>query len=65
MIFGFHQSEHYYFAQIFSFCLPLENFEKVFLSLEKCFAQLSQNFAIFSKKSETMPTTWCELNSNI
>ena len=42
----------------------LKNLEK-FLHIGKMFAKLCQNFTIFSIKSETMPTTWCELNNNI
>lgn len=47
-----------------SFVWILKIFEK-FPHIGKMLAKHGQNFTIFSKRSETMPTTWCELNNNI
>ena len=57
--------ENVTFLHLFQlFVWILKNLEK-FLHIGKMFAKLCQNFTIFSIKSETMPTTWCELNNNI
>ena len=49
-----------FFTQLFVWIL--KNLEK-FPHIRKMYAKLGQNFTIFSKKSETMPTTWRELNN--
>ena len=49
-------SEHYYFAQSAKknlvFCLDLEKFGKVFLSLEKCLHSLAKTLPKFSKNQK-------------
>ena len=53
-------SEHYYFAWSANksgFFLELVKIMKSFPLIGKVFAELGQNFVIFSKKSETKPTT--------